>query len=128
MFTLCVRAGFYFFSGFVVFVIAGRGYEAAAPLIFPAGCAAVLWSLTNVAVSYKVGFDRAAFAIPLSLAAVAEIAALARFHGTAWEIIEVLLISNAVALIVCLFGILKASRAAETSAAVALSEIGSNIT
>lgn len=88
----------YVFAPAIVHVIAGRAFAGAAPLIFPYGCAAALYTLTSIAASYQMGRHSFGFVIPLLVAVAGEIAAIAFMHRTAQQIVMVVLVANVAAL------------------------------
>ena len=55
---------------------------------------------TSVVSTYSIGIHRFAFVIPLLLVAVGEVVAVSQAHHTITELITMLLIANAVALVV----------------------------
>ncbi len=103
--SLLILLVFYFFPRDIVLLIAGPHYMPAASLVFLAGIAASMFALSSIAVSYRAGFDRFEFAVPLIAVAIGEIIAITRFHQTPREIVFVLVGANAAALAVTLFRI-----------------------
>jgi len=101
-FSLAGLVVFYFFPLQIVHVIAGGAYDAAAPLVFPYGCAAAMYGLASIAVSYRTGQGRFDFAFPLVLTVIGEVVAIANYHANAADIIRVLIVANGLALVVSL--------------------------
>ena len=104
-FSLAALAAFYFFSNFIVLIIAGNAYSAAAPLVFLYGCAATVFGFVSIAVSYKTGHNQFNFAGPLLAIVACEVLAIAFFHTSAAQIIYVLIAANVVALVPSLYRI-----------------------
>lgn len=84
--------------GMIVTTLAGAAYAPAASLVFPYAVATALLGFVNVLVFYRLGTSSYAFLIPFSVAAVGEVAALTVYHGSPLRVIEVLIISNCIAL------------------------------
>lgn len=81
----------------------GERFIACAPLIFPYGVATALFALAGIAASYKIGRHRFDFVAPLVLTVAGEICGIAFFHGTASQVVDVVLVTNAAALAACMF-------------------------
>jgi hypothetical protein len=61
-----------------------------------------LLSATAVVVNYKIGLHHFAFVIPLVVVTIAEPVAIQFFHATLWNVIAILIIGNAAAVVACL--------------------------
>ncbi len=91
--------GYYFFPKFVVTSLAGGAFAAAAPHVFTYGIAMVLLAGINVVVAYKIGIHRFDFIVPLGLCAIGEIVGISLHHRTLDDVIVVLIVGNAIALV-----------------------------
>jgi len=91
--------------GFVVAVIAGKAYLAAAPFVFPYGCALTMLAAANIAAMYKIGLHRFDFTVPLLAVMAGEIVAVSLRHGSPEIVIQTLVIGHALALVVTLYRI-----------------------
>lgn len=84
--------------GMVVRIMLGGAYVAAAPFVFPYGCAMTLLGATSAIVAYKVGLHRFDFVPPLFAIVVAEVVAVSVLHSSLTQVISILLIGNTLAL------------------------------
>ena len=91
--------GYYFFPTFIVTSLAGAAFSAASPHVFSYGLAMVFLAGINVVVAYKIGIHRFDFIIPLGLCAVGEIVGISLHHRTLDDVIFVLVVGNAIALV-----------------------------
>lgn len=82
---------------FVVTLLAGNAFAAAAPYVFGYGFAMVELAILSVLVSYKIAIHRFDFVVPLAVCAAGEVAGISAFHGTLDEVIRVLIVGNFVA-------------------------------
>jgi len=89
--------------GLVVRLMVGTAYLAAAPLVFPYGCAMTLLGATSAVVAYRVGLHRFDFVTPLFAVVVVEVVAISFLHTSLTQIISILLVSNALALMASLY-------------------------
>lgn len=94
-----------FFPRFVVTALAGPSFAPAAPYVFSYACAMALLAALQVVVMYKIGIHRFDFLVPLALCAAGQIVGISLHHATLEAVIEVLLLSNGVALLVSAFRI-----------------------
>lgn len=101
---------FYLLPHWIVFVAGGQQYVQAAPLVFPYGCAAGVFGLTRIAVSYNVGIHRFGFVTPLFVVTAAEIAGIAVFHRDPAQIVSVVLAANVLALAASLLPVTRLAR------------------
>lgn len=83
----------------VIGTLSGPAYLAAAPLLFPYGIATTLLAILNTIVVYKIGVHRFAFVIPLAVVALIELIAIALFHGSPYQVIRIVILGDAAALI-----------------------------
>lgn len=86
----------------VIRTLTGAAFLDAAPLLFPYGVAATLLAVLNTVVVYKIGVHRFGFVIPLAAAALIELIALALFHASPYQVIRIVILGDAAALIVAL--------------------------
>lgn len=86
----------------IVRTLTGPAFLAAAPLLLPYGVAMTLLAATNTVVLFKIGIHRFAFVAPLIVVALLELIAIATFHRTPLQVIQILIFADAVALIVTL--------------------------
>jgi O-antigen/teichoic acid export membrane protein len=93
---------FYFMPSLIIATLTGSAYLAASPLLFPYGLASTLLAFLNTVVAYKIGIHRFGFVVPLSVVAVSELIAIGIFHNTALEVIRILIVANAIALVATL--------------------------
>jgi O-antigen/teichoic acid export membrane protein len=91
--------------GLVVQLMLGKAYLAAAPLVFPYGCAMALLGATSAIVAYKVGLHRFDFVPPLFAVVVAEVVGISLFHTSLIQVIGILLVGNSLALVATLYRI-----------------------
>jgi hypothetical protein len=76
---------------FVVTLIAGQAFGAAAPLVLPYIAASGALSLANVVAAYKMGLHRYDFVVPAIVVAIAEVTVFASWHPTLAAAVAVLL-------------------------------------
>jgi O-antigen/teichoic acid export membrane protein len=93
---------FFLFPQFIVRLTLGAAFTPAAPYIFEYGIAMVLLATTNAIVTYNIGLHRYIFVLPLIAVAVLEPTGIALFHASLQMVVEVMLATNALALIACL--------------------------
>ena len=91
---------FAFAAPAVIGALTGLAYLDAAPLLFPYGVAAALLAVLNTVVVYKIGVHRFGFVIPLAAVALIELIALALFHASPYQVIRIVILGDAAALIV----------------------------
>ncbi len=113
---LCVYA---LAPGTIVTTLAGASFAGAAPYVLPYGVAMVLLAMLNVVVTYKMGIHRFDFIAPLAIVAAGEIVGIALHHRTLSDVISVLIVVNAFALIAALFRVNARLRLPVVSASVA---------
>jgi O-antigen/teichoic acid export membrane protein len=97
--SVCGLIFTYIFPLFIVHVIAGPAFSAAAPYLFPYGCAMSLLAAMQTVVTYKMGLHQFDFSVPLIAACALQIAGIAFFHHTITEVLWVLIAANVVAFI-----------------------------
>ncbi len=102
--------------GEVMRVIAGRAFVAAAPYVFQYDVAMGMLAVITLVVSYKIGIHRFDFLYALGGALILEVAGIALFHRSLWDIIHVLLAGNALAIIGCSYRITSHENAAKATA------------
>lgn len=108
--------GYYFFPKFVVTSLAGAAFAAAAPHVFSYGIAMVLLAGVNIVVAYKIGIHRFNFIIPLGLCGIGEIVGISLHHRTLDDVIYVLIVGNAIALVTSGFRLTANVRARDIAA------------
>lgn len=92
------------FPGEVVRLLAGRDFAGAAPFVLQYDASMCLLALMGLLVNYKIAIHRFAFLYPLGAVLACEIASIAMIHRSLWDIIHILLISNAVGVAICCYG------------------------
>lgn len=85
----------------IVRVLAGRAFLAAAPYVLQYDAAMCLLALLTLLINYLIGIHRFQFLYGLGAVLAAEVTAVALFHTTLWDVIHVLLIGNACAILAC---------------------------
>lgn len=108
---------FAFAAPAVVGALTGSAYLDAAPLLFPYGVAAALLAVLNTVVVYKIGVHRFGFVIPLAAVALIELIALALFHASPYQVIRIVILGDAAALIVAVVTAPEGPNAAPRTAA-----------
>jgi hypothetical protein len=93
------------FPRFVVTTLAGNAFAPAADFVFSYGIATTLLAFVNTVVLYKIAVHRFDFIVPLALVALGELVAILLHHDTTHQVIAVLIVGNALALIGALFRI-----------------------
>ncbi len=96
--------------------VAGGAFAAAAPFVFPYGCAMGMLAVLTLLVNYKIGLHQFDFLYMLGAVVLGEVLAIAFYHRTLWDVIHVLLIGNAIAVAGCLYGVAIRTKAARTAA------------
>ncbi|HKU68486.1 MAG TPA: oligosaccharide flippase family protein [Candidatus Baltobacteraceae bacterium] len=91
--------------GLVVRILAGADFAAAAPYVLQYDAAMALLAVVTLLVNYRIAIHNFQFLYPFGGVLACEIAAIALFHGTLWDVIHVLLIGNAFAAAVCVYGL-----------------------
>ncbi|MEO6990753.1 MAG: hypothetical protein ABI346_03605 [Candidatus Baltobacteraceae bacterium] len=86
-------------------VMAGSAFVGAASYVFPYGVAMTLLAATGMVMSYKVGLHRFDFVVPLGFAAIGEIVAIQFVHARIDQVINVLIIGHAFALVGTLYAV-----------------------
>jgi O-antigen/teichoic acid export membrane protein len=84
----------------VIVAIAGSKFIAAAPLVFPYGCATASLATANVFAMYKIGLHRFDFVVPLALVMAGEVASVALRHRTLADVLQTIVIGHTVGLAV----------------------------
>jgi hypothetical protein len=97
-------AAYYFYPRLVITALAGSAFAPAAPYVFSYGFAMVLLAGINVIVMYKMGIHRFDFVVPLTICAVGELVGISVHHGSLADVISVLVVGNALALVASSFG------------------------
>ena len=93
---------FYVAPAFVIRTLTGVAYVAAAPLLFTYGIASTLLAVLNTVVLYKIGIHRFSFIVPLAIVALTELLAIGIFHDAVLEVLRILIVVDAAALVVTL--------------------------
>jgi O-antigen/teichoic acid export membrane protein len=91
---------FHFGAAFILRVLVGGNFSEAATFLVWYGLAMALLAMTNIVASYSIALHSFAFAGPLVLVTIAEIATIALHHPSLSFVISILLIGNALALAV----------------------------
>jgi O-antigen/teichoic acid export membrane protein len=107
-----------FFPRFVLTVIAGKAFVAAAPLVLPYTAAMGALAFAAVFAAYLIALDRTAFALPLALVACVEIGAIAAYHPNVMTVVSIVLAGHCALLACCLVDLLFALRARPAEARV----------
>jgi O-antigen/teichoic acid export membrane protein len=84
----------------VIVAIAGSKFLAAAPLVFPYGCATAALATANVFAMYKIGLHRFDFVLPLLLVMAAEIVSVVVRHRVVADVLQTIVAGHAVGLAV----------------------------
>jgi O-antigen/teichoic acid export membrane protein len=90
---------------YVIEATTGTKYLAATPFVVPYAYAMVFLGALTVVTAYKTGIHRFDFVIPIGIVAVLEIAAIARYHDSLTQVMQILVIGHALAFLVSLNGI-----------------------
>lgn len=85
------------FPKFVVVAVSGPAFLDAAPLLLPYGIAMSALGGVTVLSSYLIGVDRHGFAIPLTLVAVLELAAIAIVHPNIATVVGIVIVGHSLA-------------------------------
>jgi len=91
--------------GTIVSLLAGRAFAGAAPYVFRYDIAMMLLAGITLIVNYKIALHRFDFVYPLFLILLAELSAIATWHRGIMDVVNVLVIGNAVALIAVMYRI-----------------------
>jgi O-antigen/teichoic acid export membrane protein len=102
---------------FVVRVMSGAAFLAAAPYVFPYGVAMAMLGAVTVVVNYKIGLHRFDFLAPLLAVAVCEVVAIALFHATLTDVVRVVLVGHTLALGTSLYRVTATHAVAHATAA-----------
>lgn len=100
-----VLAVFGMIPAIVLRLVAGSAFISGAPYVFQYDAAMALLALVTLLVNYRIGLHRFGFLYGLITVLVAELAAIAVWHGTLWDVIHVLLVGNTFAVFACCIGI-----------------------
>lgn len=100
-----VLAVFGMFPSEVLRGLAGRDFLTAAPFVLQYDAAMCMLAVVTLLVNYRIGIHRFEFLYALGAVLVCEVAAIAMFHRTLWEVIHVLLAGNAAAIAACAYGL-----------------------
>jgi len=95
--ALCGLFAFRYFGIDVLHALVGRAFDAAAPLLVSYGLAMVLLALTNALTYYGIATHRLAFTLPLLIATLGTLGAIAVFHPTLASVVQVMVLGNATA-------------------------------
>ena len=95
---------------FVITTIAGRSFDAGAPLVVPYVYAVAVLSLANITATYNIARGRMHFVIPLGLVAIAEIVAVVLRHRSAADLLQTIAVGHTLALLACTVSLGRASR------------------
>ncbi len=82
-------------------VLAGHGFVGGSPYVFQYDLAMGFLAIVTLLVNYKIGLHRFDFLYGLAAVLLCEVAAIAFYHGSLWNVIHVLLIGNALAIVAC---------------------------
>jgi O-antigen/teichoic acid export membrane protein len=89
--------GFALLAEQILNITYGARYRAAAPLLAPYGIAMAFLAGTNLITSFAIGAHRFTFVVPLIIAAVIEVVALAFFHASLQEVVGAVVASQVLA-------------------------------
>ena len=87
---------------FVIRLMAGPAFAAAAPYVFPYALAMTLLAGLSLVTTYQIGLARFGFVPLLFAVAAAEIIGIQFYHGSLQEVIRILLVGHSLALVGCL--------------------------
>ncbi len=90
---------------FVVTTLAGNAFAPAAAYVFPYGAATTLLATLNTVALYKIAVHRFDFIAPLAIVACGELLAIVLRHDNPQQVIEVLIVGNALGLLSTLYRI-----------------------
>jgi len=93
------------FPRFVVTTLAGNAFAPAAAYVFPYGAATTLLATLNTVALYKIAVHRFDFIAPLAIVACGELLAIVLRHDNPQQVIEVLIVGNALGLLSTLYRI-----------------------
>jgi len=96
--AVCLGA-FLFAPGAIMAIAAGARYAAGIPYLFAYGSAMALLGCTSFAVAYRIGLHRFSFIVPLVAVTLGELVAIALHHGSIRDVIHVMIVANACALL-----------------------------
>lgn len=85
-------------------VVAGHAFVSASPYVFQYDAAMALLALLTLIVNYKIGIHRFEFLYGLGAVVLMEIGAISLWHSSIWDVVHVLLIGNAAAVLTCGLG------------------------
>lgn len=102
LFACAGLAVFSLIPGFIVKLTYGAAFLPAARYIFLYGVAMSLLAATNVIVSYKIGLHNYNFVLPVIAIAILEPVGIHLFHASIAQVIEVLVVGNAIGFVLCL--------------------------
>jgi O-antigen/teichoic acid export membrane protein len=100
----------YLFPSLTIAMMAGPAFTAAAPYVFPYGCAMALLAASTIVASYKIGLHQFNFLLPFVVAAVGELIALQFVHKSLSDVIAVILVGHTIAFLGSLFRITAVQR------------------
>lgn len=87
----------------IIVLLAGHAFANAAPFVFQYDAAMGMLALVILLVNYKIGIHHFDFLYALGAVLVCEVAAIAFFHQTLWDIVHILLAGNAFAVLACFY-------------------------
>lgn len=99
-------AAFGLFPSEIVRVLAGRDFLNAAPYVLQYDAAMCLLAFVTLLVNYGIGIHRFSFLYALGGVLICEVAAVAVYHRTLWDVVHILVAGNAVAVAGCIIGLL----------------------
>lgn len=108
--TLPILAVFALVPGDVIRVLAGAAFIPASPYVFKYDCAIALLAVLTLLVNYNIAIHRFAFLLPLGFLLIAEVTAIALYHRSLWDVVHVLLIGNALAVVACAGSVMRVGR------------------
>ncbi len=89
------------FPGQVIRALAGGAFSAAAPYVLQYDAVMCLLAIVTLLVNFKIAVHQFDFLYGLFAVAVLEVTAITVFHNSLWDVIHVLLIGNALAVLAC---------------------------
>lgn len=111
--TICLSALvlYYFAGGLLLKLTLGAAFASGAKYVFPYAVAMALLAAIMIVGAYKIGMHRFGFVLPLSIVALCEVGAVAMMHDSILQVINVLIVGHATALILCGYNLVVPLRA-----------------
>jgi O-antigen/teichoic acid export membrane protein len=97
----------------ILTIVAGHAFVSAAPYVFQYDGAMALLALLTLIVNYNIGVHRFEFLYCLGVVLLGEIGAIALWHRDISDVIHVLLVGNAIAIVGCVLWVRKSKKPAQ---------------